>query len=140
MNSHRPSTRFEFKQKAVKLHEKLGATHAEMVHAQTERLIDVESYDGFRPPRWCHSSIFQSLGRSEALPATPALSGRGARPGSFLSVVRGGGCNAPRALFRAGGCLEASGQRPLGACPYRRQCAECLPLKFNGGLSQTVMG
>ena len=34
----------------------------------------------------------------------------------------------------------APDRRPLGACPYRRQCAECSPSKFIGGPLQTVMG
>ena len=37
---------------------------------------------------WCHGAVLQSVGRSEALPSTPALPGRGPGPGSFLSVVR----------------------------------------------------
>ena len=41
---------------------------------------------------------------------------------------------------RGRGHPEASDRRPLGACPYRRQCAECLPPRFISGLSQTVMG
>lgn len=67
-------------------------------------------------------------------------------PGSFLSVVRSGERlrwqHPPRALFGVGadGHPEAPDRRPLGACPYRRRCAECSPLKFIGGLSQTVMG
>lgn len=50
--------------------------------------------------------------------------------------------NAPPVLFGAGagGHPEAPDWRPLGACPYRRQCAECSPPKFIGGLSRTVMG
>ena len=35
---------------------------------------------------------------------------------------------------------ESVGGRPLGACPYRRQCAECSPSKFIDGLFQPVMG
>lgn len=43
-----PKCTAEFKQKAVKLHKKSGATPpAEVAHAQSERLLDVESYDGF---------------------------------------------------------------------------------------------
>ena len=66
-------------------------------------------------------------------------------PGSFLSVVRSGErlrWQHPRALFGAGadGHPKAPDRRPLGACPYRRQCAECLPPRFISGLSQTVMG
>ena len=66
-------------------------------------------------------------------------------PGSFLSVVRSGGrlrWQRPRALFGAGarGHPRTPDRRPLGACPYRRQCAECSSPKFIGGLSQTVMG
>ena len=66
-------------------------------------------------------------------------------PGSFLSAIRGvsaSGGNTPRALFGAGadGHPKAPDRRPLGACPYRRQCAECSPPKFIGGLSRTVMG
>lgn len=109
------------------------------------RLPDVESYDDFRPSRWCHGGILQSVGRLEALPATPTLPGRGARAQQFLSVVRSGErlrWQRPPALFGAGadGHSEAPDRRPLGACPYRRQCAECSPPKFIGGLSQTVMG
>ena len=109
------------------------------------RLPDVEPYDDFRPSRWCHGGILQSSDRSEAPPATPTLPGRGARARQFpisrlerraLSVA-----TSP-ALFGAGadGHPEALGRRPLGACPYRRQCAGCSPPKFIGGLSQTVMG
>ena len=47
------------------------------------RLPDVEPYDDFRPSRWCHGGILQSVGRSEALPATPTLPGRGARARQF---------------------------------------------------------
>ena len=66
-------------------------------------------------------------------------------PSSFLSVVRSGErlrWQRPPALFGAGadGHPEAPDRRPLGACPYRRQCAECSPPKFIGGLSWTVMG
>ena len=52
------------------------------------------------------------------------------------------GGNTPRALYGAGadGHPEAPDRRPLGACPYRRQCAECSPPKFIDGVSQTVMG
>ena len=57
-------------------------------------------------------------------------------PGSFLSIVRSGERlrwqHPPRALFGAGadGHPEASDRRPLGACPHRRQCAECSPPKL----------
>ena len=34
----------------------------------------------------------------------------------------------------------ASNRRLLGSCPYRRQCAECLPPKFIGGLFWSAMG
>lgn len=66
-------------------------------------------------------------------------------PGSFLSVVRSGErlrWQHPPALFGAGadGHPEAPDRRLLGACPYRRQCAECSSPKFIGGLSWTVMG
>ena len=67
-------------------------------------------------------------------------------PGSFLSVVRSGERlrwqHPPRGLFGVGadGHPEAPDRRPLGACPYRRQCAECSPPKPIGGLPQTVMG
>ena len=44
---------------------------------------DAEPYDDFRPSRWCHGGILQSVGRSEALPATPTLPGRGARAQQF---------------------------------------------------------
>ena len=48
----------------------------------------------------------------------------------------------PRALFGAGadGHPEAPDRRPLGACLYRRQRAECSSLKPIGGSSLTVMG
>lgn len=39
---------------------------------------DIEPDDGFRHSRWCHGVILQSVGRSEPLPATPTLPGRGA--------------------------------------------------------------
>ena len=42
-----------------------------------------EPYDDFRPSRWCHGGTLQSLGRSDALPATPTLPGRGARARQF---------------------------------------------------------
>ena len=109
------------------------------------RLPDVEPYDDFRPSRWCHGDILQSSGQSEALPRHSHYLAVAPAPGSFLSVVRS--CERlrwqrPRALFGA----EADGhpgtpdRRPLGAWPYRRQCAECSPPKFIGGLSWTVMG
>lgn len=65
--------------------------------------------------------------------------------GGFLSVVRSGErlrWQHPSALFGAGadGHPEAPDRRPLGACSYRRQCAECSPPRFIGGLPQTVMG
>ena len=47
------------------------------------RLPDVELYDDFRPSRWCHGGILQSSGRSEALPSTPTLPGRGPRARQF---------------------------------------------------------
>ena len=52
------------------------------------------------------------------------------------------GGNTPRALYGAGadGHPEAPDRRPLGACPYRRQCAECSPSNFIDSLLQTVMG
>ena len=48
----------------------------------------------------------------------------------------------PGGLYGAGadGYLEAPDRRRLGACPYRRQCAECSPSKFIDGLFRTVMG
>lgn len=54
-----------------------------------------------------------------------------------------GGANGhPRGSLSAGSDAhpEASDRRPFGACSYRRRCAECSPLKFIGGSSQTVMG
>lgn len=54
-----------------------------------------------------------------------------------------GGADAhPRGSLSAGSDAhpEAPDRRPLGACPYRRRCAECSPLKFIGGSSQTVIG
>lgn len=48
---------------------------------------------------------------------------------AFEAVRSGAGCHP-----------EAPDRRPLGACPYRRRCAECSPLKFIGGSSQTVIG
>lgn len=42
------------------------------------RFPDIEPDDGFRHSNWCHGSILQSVGRSEPLPATPTLPGRGA--------------------------------------------------------------
>lgn len=52
------------------------------------------------------------------------------------------GGNTHRALYGAGadGHPEAPDRRPLGACPYRRQCAECSPSNFIDSLFQTVMG
>ena len=60
---------------------------------------------------------------------------------SFGAVGASGG-NTPRALFGAvaDGHPEAPDRRPLGACPYRGQCAECSPQKLIGGLLRTVMG
>ena len=110
------------------------------------RLPDVEPYDGSRPSRWCHGGILQSSGRSGALPATPTLPGRGARAWQFpisRSERRAPSvATPPRGLFGVGadGHPEAPDRRPLGACPYRRQCAECSPPKPIGGLPQTVMG
>ena len=106
------------------------------------RFPDIEPDDGFRHSRWCHGVILQSVGRRNPscdTPLPPALA-----PGSFLSVVRSGerpGGNTPGPL-RAGadGHPEAPDRRPLGACPYRRQCAECSPSKLIGGPLQTVMG
>ena len=78
------------------------------------------------------------LRRAHYLAVAPA-------PGSFLSVVRSGErlrWQRPPALFGAGadGHPEAPDWRPLGACPYRRQCAECSPPKFIGGLLWNAMG
>ena len=42
------------------------------------RFPDIEPDDGFRHSSWCHGGILQSVGRSEPLPATPTLPGRGA--------------------------------------------------------------
>lgn len=110
------------------------------------RLPGADPYDDFRPSRWCHGGILQSVGRSEALPATPTLPGRGARAQQFpisrserrASPV----ATPPPALFGAGadGHPEAPDRRPLGAWPNCRPCAECSPLRFISGLSQTVMG
>ena len=68
-------------------------------------------------------------------------------PGPAVSYQSSGaasapGGNTPRALYGAGadGHPEAPDRRPLGACPYRRQCAECSPSKFIDSLFQTVMG
>ena len=109
------------------------------------RLPDVEPYDdsGLLGGAMVVSSNRQadrkpSLRHPHYLAVAPA-------PGSFLSVVRSGGrlrWQRPRALFGAGadGHPEAPDRRPLGACPYRRQCAECSPPKFIDGVSQTVMG
>lgn len=110
------------------------------------RLPDAEPYDDFWPSRWCHGGILQSSGRSEVLPATPTLPGRGARARQFpisRSERRAPPvATPPPALFGAGadGHPEAPDRRPLGACPYRRQCAECSPPKFIGGLSWAMMG
>ena len=95
---------------------------------------------------WCHGAVLQSVGRSEALPSTPALPGRGPGPGSFLSVVRSD--EHLRAITPPGGPRGAGAhgypgtpdRRPLGAWPNCRPCAECSPPKFIGGLSQTAMG
>lgn len=47
------------------------------------RFPDVEPYDDPRPGGWCHGGILQSVGRSEALPSTPTLPGRGLRARQF---------------------------------------------------------
>lgn len=75
------------------------------------RLPDVEPYDDFLPSRWCHGGIFQSSGRSEALPATPTLPGRGARARQFPV-----GRSERRALPVATppGPLRGRGRRPSG--------------------------
>ena len=57
----------------------LARDHARPVR----RLPDVEPYDDFRPGGWCHGGILQSVGRSEALPSTPTLPGRGPRARQF---------------------------------------------------------
>ena len=110
------------------------------------RLPDVEPYDDFRPSRWCHGGILPIVRPIGSPPCDthitwpwrprPAVSYQ-----SFGAASASGG-NTPRALFGAGadGHPEAPDRRPLGACPYRRQCAECSPPKFIDGLSQTVMG
>lgn len=107
---------------------------------------DAEPYDDFRPSRWRHGGILQSSGRSEALPATPTLPDRGARARQF-PISRSErwappAATPPPVLFGAGvgGHPGVPDWRPLGVCPYRRQCAECSPSKFIGGLSWTVMG
>ena len=75
------------------------------------RLPDVEPYDDFWPSRWCHGGILQSSGRSEALPATPTLPGRGARARQFPSVVRSG----ERLRWQhPPGPLRGRGRRPSG--------------------------
>ena len=47
------------------------------------RFPDVEPYDDSRPGGWRHGGILQSSGRSEALPSTPTLPGRGPRARQF---------------------------------------------------------
>ena len=76
-----------------------------------QRLPDVEPYDDFRPSRWCHGGILQSVSRSEALPATPALPGRGARARQF-PISRSERRAPPVAT--PPGPLRGRGRRPSG--------------------------
>ena len=76
---------------------------------------DIEPDDGLATTGWCHGVILQSVGRSEPLPATPTLPGRGACP-RFLSVVRSG--ERPRwqhpGPSTGRGEREAIRRRPIG--------------------------
>ena len=90
----------------------LARDHARPVR----RLPDVEPYDDFRPGGWCRGGILQSVGRSEALPSTPTLPGRGP-PGPAVSYQSFGaasvlGGNTPRALEGQG--HAAIRGRPIG--------------------------
>ena len=108
------------------------------------RLPGVEPYDDFRPSRWCHGGILQSSGRSEALPATSALPGRGARARQF-PISRWERRAPPVAT--PPGPLRGRGRRPSGGArsaaprglPISWASPECLPPKYIGGLPQTVM-
>ena len=116
-------------------------THAQCADFPTSSPMTISGLS-----RWCHGGILQSVRPIGSPPLDthitwpwrprPAVSYQ-----SFGAASASGG-NTPRALFGAGadGHPEAPDRRPLGACPYRRQCAECSPPKFIGGLSWTVMG
>ena len=110
------------------------------------RLPDVEPDDDSRPGGWCHGGIPQSVGRSEALPSTRTLPGRGPRAWQFpisRSERRASSVATPPPGPRGAGAHGHPGtpdRRPLGAWTYCRPCAECSPPKFIDGLSQTVMG
>lgn len=141
-HARRVETRFEARAGNVLL-EYLAVARRDARPAR--RLPDVEPYDYLRPSRWCHGGILQSSGRSEALPATPTLPGRGACAQQFpisRSERRAPPVATPPALFGAGadGHPKALDRRPLGICPYCGQCAEYSPPKFIGGLSRNAMG
>ena len=94
---------------------------------------------------WCHGAVLQSVGRSEALPSTPTLPGRGLRARQFpisRSERRASSAATPPGPREAGahGYPGTPNRRPLGAWPNCRPCAECSPPKFIGGLYQTAMG
>ena len=104
---------------------------------------------GFRPGvrwGWCHGGVLQTVGRSETLPSTPALPGRGLRARRLpisRSERRASPSHHPPPGPRGAGAHGYPGtpdRRPLGAWPNCRPCAECSPPKFIGGLSQTAMG
>ena len=52
-------------------------------HAQCTDFPTSSPYDDSRPGGWCHGGVFQSVGRSEVLPSTPTLPGRGPRARQF---------------------------------------------------------
>lgn len=90
--------------------------------------------------RWFLLLVF-SLTRKSLCAASDLASA----PDGLSSVARRGsapGGNVPSALFGAGADCHpgASDRRPLWACPYRRQRAECSSLKLIGGSSLTAMG
>ena len=94
--------------------------------------------------RWINPSaarFFKSLVGGQLSAAPPLFPVVHSLPPAPYPTPEYGG-NTPRALYGAGadGHPEAPDRRPLGACPYRRQCAECSPSKFIGGPLQTVMG
>lgn len=94
------------------------------------RFPDVEPYDDPRPGGWCHGGILQSVGRSEALPSTPTLPGRGLRARQFpisRSERRASSVATPPPGPRGAGADGHPGtpdRRPLGAWPNCRPCAE----------------
>lgn len=76
------------------------------------RFPDIEPDDGFRHSNWCHGGILQSVGRSEPLPATPTLPGRGACARQF--PISRPERRAPPVATPPPGPLRGRGRRPSG--------------------------